>query len=92
MSGDPRFPGTIHYTQINETARLHYHKKQTEVYVILEAETDAELQIGDRRQPVRVGDAIVIPPGTPHRGVGRMTVLIICTPDFDPADEYFDSP
>ncbi len=39
---------------------------------------------------VRPGMSIVIRPGCRHRAVGCMTVLVICMPKFDPADEWFD--
>jgi hypothetical protein len=34
--------------------------------------------------------AIVIPPGTRHRAVGKIKVAIVASPKFDPADEWFD--
>jgi mannose-6-phosphate isomerase-like protein (cupin superfamily) len=42
--------------------------------------------------PVAVGPgvAVLIPPGVRHRAVGRMTILNIVVPPFDPADEWFD--
>ena len=30
------------------------------------------------------------PPGVRHRAVGRMTILNVVVPPFDPADEWFD--
>jgi len=33
---------------------------------------------------------IVIKPGVRHRAIGRMTVLNIVIPKFDPTDEWFD--
>jgi hypothetical protein len=40
--------------------------------------------------PVAVGPGVLIPPGVRHRAVGRMTILNIVVPPFDPADEWFD--
>ena len=40
--------------------------------------------------PVRPGMSILIRPGVRHRALGKMTVLIIAIPKFDPADEWFD--
>jgi hypothetical protein len=32
----------------------------------------------------------MIPPGVRHRALGRMRVLIVVLPKFDPEDEWFD--
>jgi hypothetical protein len=32
----------------------------------------------------------MIPPGVRHRAIGKMTVLNIVFPKFDPADEWMD--
>jgi hypothetical protein len=34
--------------------------------------------------------AVLIPPEVRHRAVGRMTILNVVVPPFDPADEWFD--
>jgi mannose-6-phosphate isomerase-like protein (cupin superfamily) len=86
----PEFPGTLHVTEICEDAQRHYHKQHTETYYILECGPDAVMELDDDRLPLRPGVAIVIPPGVRHRAVGRMRVLIVCLPEFDPADEWFD--
>lgn len=84
------FPGTVHLTQIERSAKTHYHKQHTEVYVILDCDSDAEMELDGKRQPVRPKMSILIPPGTRHRAVGKMEVLIVCLPKFDPSDEHFD--
>jgi mannose-6-phosphate isomerase-like protein (cupin superfamily) len=86
----PDFPGTIHRVQISIDARLHYHKRLTETYVFLECDDDARMQLDDEIIPVHPGMCILIRPGTRHRAIGRMTVLNIVLPKFDPADEWFD--
>ncbi len=48
LSDVPDFPGTIHVTQIQEDAQLHYHKRLTEVYYFLECDPDAQMQLGRR--------------------------------------------
>lgn len=83
----PESPGTIHRTQITETAKAHYHHKLTETYYILECSPNAQMQLNDELVPVRPGMCILIPPGVIHRAVGTMTVLIVVYPKFDPADE-----
>src|SRR5690606_28777211 len=84
------FPGTIHVTEIHEDARRHYHRRLTETYYFLECEPGAEMELDDRRIAVRPGTCVVIPPGVRHRAVGRMRVLIVVLPKFDPEDEWFD--
>lgn len=84
------FPATVHLTQISTDAKVHYHKRLTETYVIQECEEDAYMQLDDHQCPVRPGTAVLIPPGVRHRAVGKMKVIIFCTPKFDPQDEWFD--
>jgi mannose-6-phosphate isomerase-like protein (cupin superfamily) len=62
----------------------------TETYVVLEAEPGASLELDGKLIPVKVGMSVMIPPGVRHRAVGRMTILNIVVPPFDPADEWFD--
>jgi mannose-6-phosphate isomerase-like protein (cupin superfamily) len=84
------FPGTVHVTEISADAKLHYHKTLTETYFFLECDPDAKMQLDEELIPVRPGTCIMIRPGTRHRAVGRMKVLIVVLPKFDPADEWFD--
>ena len=84
------FPGTIHVTEISADARLHYHKRLTETYYILECEGDAAMQLNEERIALRPGMCILIRPRTRHRAIGKMKVLIFCLPKFDENDEWFD--
>jgi len=84
------YPGTIHVTEIALDNALHYHKTLTETYYFLECEPDAQMQLNDEVLDVRPGTCIMIRPGTRHRAIGRMKVLIVVYPKFDPADEWFD--
>ena len=84
------FPGTVHLTTITTDARTHYHKTLTEVYVILECESDAGIELDGVLHPVRPKTSVLVTPGTRHRAVGKMEVLILCLPKFDPSDEHFD--
>lgn len=87
---EPGFPGTIHVTEIAADARLHYHRRLTETYYVLDCGPEARLQLDDDLVPLRPGVCVLIPPGVRHRAVGRMTVLIVVFPKFDPDDEWFD--
>lgn len=88
--GVNEFPGTLHITEISENARRHYHKTLTETYVFLKCEPDAKMELDGDVVPVCEHQCIVIPPGVRHRALGRMTVLIVVLPEFDPEDEWFD--
>ena len=84
------FPATVHVTEISADAELHYHKRLTETYYILECGPDAQMQLDDDVIPLRPGLCILIRPGVRHRAMGQMKVLIIALPKFDPTDEWFD--
>jgi mannose-6-phosphate isomerase-like protein (cupin superfamily) len=84
------FPGTIHVTEISADARVHYHRRLTETYYFLECSPGAQMQLDDELIPVKPGQCVMIRPGTRHRAVGKMKVLIVCLPKFDPEDEWFD--
>ena len=84
------FPGTVHVTEISADARLHYHRRLTETYFFLECGPDAKMQLDGELIAVKPGMCVMIRPGTRHRAVGRMKVLILVLPKFDPEDEWFD--
>ena len=84
------FPGTIHVTEISADAKVHYHKRLTETYYFLECEAGAKMQLNDEIVSVQPGTCIMIRPGTRHRAIGKMKVLIVVFPKFDESDEWFD--
>jgi mannose-6-phosphate isomerase-like protein (cupin superfamily) len=79
---------TLHMVDIQQDAQTHYHKKMTEMYVVLEGEGFIELD--GERVPVKPMTAIFIKPGCRHRAIGQLRILNIPVPAFDPADEWFD--
>ena len=79
---------TMHIVDIEEDAKVHYHKKLTEVYLILEGEGYMELD--GESVPVKPFTAVFIKPGCRHRAVGRMRIVNVSIPAFDPEDEWFD--
>ncbi len=79
---------TMHIVDIKEDARLHYHKKLTEVYLILEG--DGNMELDGEMVPVKPFTAIFIKPGCRHRAVGKMKIVNVSIPAFDPEDEWFD--
>jgi mannose-6-phosphate isomerase-like protein (cupin superfamily) len=84
------FPATIHVTDISTDAKIHYHKRLTETYYILECGPDAKIQLDDELIPVHAGMCVLIRPGVRHRALGRMKVLIVVLPKYDHTDEWFD--
>lgn len=83
-------PITLHRTDISLDAVRHYHKELTEIYYFLECEPGAVMELDDDRISVEPGMAVLIPPGVRHRAIGRMKVVIVAHPKFDPQDEWFD--
>jgi len=79
---------SCHRTRIAGDSRVHYHKRLTEVYYILEGSGRVELDGGSF--PVRPGSAVLIKPLCRHRAVGDLTAIIVPVPAFDPDDEWFD--
>lgn len=79
---------SLHVVEITADSRVHYHKRLTEIYYVLEGEGHMELD--GERHAVQPGDAILIKPLCRHRAVGQLRVLNIPIPAFDPTDEWFD--
>lgn len=79
---------TLHIVDITQDAKLHYHKKLTEIYLILEGSGSMELD--DKFVSVKPMTAVLIKPGCRHRAIGRMRIVNVCIPAFDPEDEHFD--
>ncbi len=78
----------MHIVDIKQDARVHYHKKLTEVYLILEG--DGYMELDGESVPVKPFTSIFIKPGCRHRAVGRMRIVNVSIPAFDPQDEWFD--
>ncbi len=69
-------------------SRMHYHKKLTEFYYVLEG-TGAMILDGEE-QPLGPGDIVMIRPGVRHTSKGELEVLIVGVPPLDMNDVYFD--
>ena len=48
------------------------------------------IELNGRKSPVKPGTAILIPPRVRHRTLGKIRLLNVPIPPFDPADELFD--
>jgi len=73
---------TMHIVDIQADSRVHYHKKLTEIYLVLEGSGE--------KIPVEPFTAVFIKPGCRHRAVGKMRIINVCIPPFDTKDEWFD--
>ncbi len=85
---DPAQVASMHYVEIRDDARSHYHRKLTELYLVLEGE--GFLELDGERIPVRPLSAALIHPGCRHRAVGKLKIVNVPIPAFDPEDEWFD--
>ena len=85
---DPDQIASIHLVDISEDAQTHYHKKLTEIYYVVEGH--GEMELDGQRVPVQPGSTILIKPGCRHRAIGKMKILNVPIPAFDPKDEWFD--
>jgi len=84
----PGAVASLHVVDIEQDSRTHYHKRMTEIYLVLEGEGHFELD--GERVPVRPLSAVYIPPGCRHRAVGRLRIVNLPVPAFDETDEWFD--
>jgi mannose-6-phosphate isomerase-like protein (cupin superfamily) len=83
-----RAAASVHLVDISADARPHYHKRMTEIYLVLEGE--GHLELDGERVPVKPMTAVYIHPGCRHRAVGELKIINIPVPAFDPEDEWFD--
>jgi len=79
---------TLHIVEITLDAKPHYHKSHTEIYLVLEG--NGHIELDGKLVPVRPMHAVLIKPGCRHRAVGRLRIVNVSIPSFDPKDEWFD--
>ena len=79
---------SVHQVDIRTDAQRHYHKKMTEIYVVLDGE--GHLELDGQMIAVKPMTSVMIKPGCRHRAVGKMRILNIAVPAFDTGDEWFD--
>lgn len=79
---------TLHLVDIKKDSETHYHKKTSEIYLVLEGQGSIELD--GEIFPVKPMTAIFIKPGCRHRAIGELRILNIPVPAFDTEDEWFD--
>ncbi|MEO1990729.1 MAG: cupin domain-containing protein [Pirellulales bacterium] len=81
-------PASMHLVTINSDSKLHYHKHTSEMYLILEGE--GHMEVDDDVIPLRPMTAVLIRPGCRHRAVGKLRIVNVPIPAFNPEDEWFD--
>ena len=79
---------TLHIVEISRDAQEHYHKNMCEIYFVLEGE--GEILLNGESHPVKRGSAVLINAGTRHKAVGKLRIVVVAIPPFDPDDEFFD--
>ncbi len=88
FADEPGSAASVHLVDIEQDARTHYHKRMTEIYLVLEGE--GHLELDGELVPLRPMTVVYIKPGCRHRAVGRLRLVNIPVPAFDEADEWFD--
>ena|SRR5436190_2462767 len=88
FASSPESLASMHLVDIEEDSRTHYHKKMTEMYLVLEGE--GEMELDGKKFPLQPMTAIYIKPGCRHRAIGKLKIINIPIPAFDEQDEWFD--
>ena len=61
FASSPESLASMHLVDIEEDSRTHYHKKMTEMYLVLEGE--GEMELDGKKFPLQPMTAIYIKPG-----------------------------
>ena len=88
FAGSEHNVASLHVVDIQHDSRAHYHKKMTEIYLVLEGE--GQIELDGKLFPIKPLTAIYIKPGCRHRAIGKLRIINIPVPSFDEADEWFD--
>jgi len=81
-------PASVHLVEISHDAQAHYHKRMTEIYLVLEGE--GHLELDGELVPIKPMTAVMIHPGCRHRAIGKLKIINIAVPAFDEADESLE--
>jgi mannose-6-phosphate isomerase-like protein (cupin superfamily) len=84
----PGAAASLHLVNIEADSQAHFHKRMTEIYLVLDGE--GEIELDGLRHPVKPMTAIYIKPGCRHRAIGQLRIINIPIPAFDENDEWFD--
>ena len=86
FTSDEHRLASFHIVKIKQDSHLHFHKKTTEIYYVLEG--SGRIEVDGESIAISAGFSILIKPGCRHRAVGDMTIINMVTPAFDAADEF----
>ncbi len=71
-----------------ESTRRHLHRRSEEIYYVLGGR--GVVHVGGEKAEVEAGDAVLIPPGTPHFAVNtgeeELVILCACSPAYSHED------
>ena len=67
----------VHHVEIDR-AKLHLHERTDEFYYVIDGQ--GTMILGDDQIELHRGVVVYVPRGTPHKAVGKLTVLTICIP------------
>lgn len=84
----PDAPASAHYLEVRDEPTTHFHKKTTEIYLVLEGE--GHLELDGELVPVKPLSAVMIKPGCRHRAIGKLKVVNIPIPKHDDNDFFYD--
>lgn len=73
----------------------HYHRQTEELYFFTAG--SGRMRLGEEERPVRVGDCVVIPPGTKHKlentsDTQPLVLLCCCAPAYSDEDTVISEP
>ncbi len=88
ITGKDNDLASIHVVTISKDSKLHYHKRLTEFYYVLEGE--GELQLNDDVIKLKPHTLVMIKPMTKHVARGNLKILNIVIPPFDEEDEFVE--
>ena len=88
FASSPTNVASLHLVDIKKEAQVHYHKRMTEIYLVLEGE--GQMELDGELFPLKPMTAVFIKPGCRHRAIGKLKVVNIPIPAFDETDEWFD--
>jgi mannose-6-phosphate isomerase-like protein (cupin superfamily) len=88
FGGEVQRVATIHRVDIEADAQAHYHKRMTEIYLVLEGQ--GQIELDGEFFPLKPMTAVMIHPLCRHRAIGQLRIINVAIPAFDPTDEWFD--
>lgn len=86
ITGSDNEVASIHVVNISKDSKVHYHKKLTEFYYVLDG--SGQIELDGNIAELSTGTIVMIKPGVKHRARGNLKILNIVVPPFDEEDEF----